>query len=215
MPDRWDWTLERDRLAEAVDELDLIWPALLEATERDRGTSSGERVATSPILTVPVNVDVLAALDVLATDLGGLGDLYRLAGCYDDLASGGREAAARRLVAAVRGCRATARRAIGLSVPDRPLGQYCPRHDEPLTELVAPGDQGQLCYRGRDERGHPVGLSVVWHHQDVVACPWRPCGARWTPSQQMFLARLLREADARRVTERGGTSEPGAERMVS
>ncbi|HET8681275.1 MAG TPA: hypothetical protein VFM54_05305 [Micromonosporaceae bacterium] len=204
MADRWDLTTHRTHLTDAIDELALIWPALTDATERDRGVSTGERVTTSPVLLAPVNADVLDALDILAAGLGRVRDLHRLPHQLDQYRDADDQASAHRLLATVTHCRTIARRAIGLTTPDRPLGEHCPLHDDPLTELVIPGDQGQLCWRSRDPAGQPVGLSVVWRREDVVTCPWRSCGARWTPGQQMRLRGLLRAAEGRRATKQAG-----------
>jgi hypothetical protein len=204
-------------------ELAELWPRLDDALERAQGVHSGERVsggsgASSSAL--PVDIDAFRDVNRLTDDIcalaldvqtylgektahrGVLGHLRHFPRQYDRLR--GRDAfeqssyLAGRLLTWL----GDVRRLVGLSVRDRRLGESCPLHDDPLTELVAPGDQGQLVERFVELDGQTVRSAAVdWVRVDVVTC--RHCGAVWTPGPQyLALVRLLDQADQRR-------SDPG------
>ncbi|AGL19514.1 hypothetical protein [Actinoplanes sp. N902-109] len=209
-------------LDDLVQELLVLWPALPTALPRDTGPSSDERVATSEnVHTVPLNVEVAAVItdlrraipdwtrwaeDVLGVTYPPTGNvvnaLRRLAGLHDQLAQRGRARDAERLAAAAHGWLSSCRRALGLDRPDQATDMHCPNHDEPLTKLVQPGDEGQLRYAKLDSHGRPVNPYVTWRHIEVVCC--RHCDALWTPDRYMFLGRLIRQADRRRAEQDTG-----------
>ncbi len=107
---------------------------------------------------------------------------------HDRLAATNEPDLAARLTAHASRWLADARRLIGLSHPDRRLGQYCPLHDDHLVELVAPGDQGHLSHTGQ---------TISWYHVDAVTC--RACRTTWTPPRYLDLRGLLERADERRL----------------
>jgi hypothetical protein len=213
-------------------ELALLWPALAGALERDGRPPDTERVSTSgSALSLPVNADVLRALTQLGSEIPAtaawvaevlgqrtpsgrdiLDHLRHLPVAYERLVATNAAQQAGRLARYAAGWLHTVKVALGLRIPDRRLGQYCPRHDDPLAELVAPGDDGQLRYRRTDADGRPVDAIVTWSRADAVLC--RSCGVSWTPGQYLLLGRLLMLADLRRTTEAGtgvdGVNTPDA-----
>ena len=207
-----------DQLADAIDELQVLWPALPTALQIDGGTTTGERVTTSEnVHTVPLNVDVAGVIHRLtwavphwvawASGQAGLGaftapasvppSLRRVPGIHARLLELGHTRDAQRLADNVEGWRQDCRRVLGLNRPDEPFGEHCPYHDEHLTQLVRPGEIGHLRYAKLDRAGYPVGAYVVWTRLDVVLC--RHCDSIWTPSRYHFLARLVRQADRDRA----------------
>lgn len=200
------------QLAEHVDELVLYWPALTDALDRDQGgAASATAVATSsPVLSAPVNLDVLRATSTMEQEVPTTaawcasvvaeqsaarpvaGHLPHFPRWHARMVATAAVRGAERLAITVAAWRSLCKRAIGLLVADRPLGEYCPRHDQPLTELVAPGDEGWLTLRA----GEP-GPTVSWIHVHAVVC--RRCGSRWAPSQYLWLGRLIRDAARRRA----------------
>ncbi|WP_431881558.1 hypothetical protein [Micromonospora chalcea] len=195
-------------LTPTVAELLLLVPALDAALHRDAGTGDDERSGSSVTPGLPVNTDVLACMATLhgevpatarwvsrllgepmidRTLVGHLGHLVRW---HDRLTATNATAEATQLVANVERWLRSARRVLGLSTPDRRLPEYCPVHDDPLTQLVVPGDEGWLA----KVRG---GYTVGWHRAEYVRC--RHCGTTWAPGQYATLGRQLRDADRRRV----------------
>lgn len=203
-------------LIDDVTELLILWPHLAGALERDQGAAEAERVSgDAGAFGLPVNADVLEALRLLHLDVpvlaqwaaGVIAEPY-LPRSVDDhirhfprfhermLVTAAIQEAAR-LAAGVHSLLRQVKLAIGLRTVDRRLGQYCPLHDEPLRELIAPGDEGVLRYRRLDRAGQPIAPAVEWRRSDCALC--RHCGAAWEPSQYLLLGRLLREADTRRL----------------
>ncbi|MEU7904128.1 hypothetical protein [Actinoplanes sp. NPDC049118] len=200
-------------LADFIDELLVLWPALPTALARDAGIQTGERVTTSEnVHTVPLNVDVAAVLVDLHREIpdwarwaaetagetptasGGIpGHLRRIQALHDRLSGLGRTRDAERLATTVHAWLTACRRALGLNRPDRPFGEHCPRHDQPLTALVLPGDHGHLRYTRTDRHGHPIDAHIVWSRIEIVCC--RHCDAMWTPERYMLLGRLIRQAN--------------------
>lgn len=210
----------RSTLADDVDELTVLAPALRGALGRDQGAAEGERVSTSRAFGLPVNADVLRALDVLASvpsiawwAANVVGEPHNAArGLLDHLRHFPRQHERMLVTAAAEQAAQLAgslnrllrevKLALGLRTVDRRLGHFCPLHDAPLVELVAPGDVGTLRYARLDRQGRPVGPSVSWVHTDAVLC--RSCGASWTPDRYVLLGRMLRQADARRLAAMEG-----------
>lgn len=207
-----------DQLAETLDELAVLWPALPAALARDAGTSSGERVSTSEnVHTIPLNADVASTAAALASDIpltaawasdaAGIGGwapnrpiptyLRALAVHHDRLVALGRSRDAARLATTVDRWHKQIRDALGLNRADRPLRAHCPRHDNPLTALVEPGDRGWLRYDHLDAAGRPVNPWVSWLRHEAVTC--RHCDAIWSPGQYLWLGRLIDDADQRRA----------------
>lgn len=179
--------LRRQRLAEHIDELEQLTPALRQALQRDHTPATGQKViigGTTP--TVPVNIDVYRALDQVPDGF----DRYLAE--FEHAVSTGDQAAARRITRDVDHWRRLTKLALGLLHYDRPLGQPCPQHDDPLTELVALGDEGWL----RHDRH---GYWVTWTRDQRVWC--RHCGSVWDHRQMLLLGRLLKWAAKRRATE--------------
>lgn len=207
-----------EQLADIIDELQILWPALPIALPRDSGTTSSERVTTSEqVHTVPLNVQVAAVITDLqravpdwtrwASTTAGLGAtpgadvnacLRRLPGIHHRLHELGRTRDAAKLADAAQRWLSAARKALGLDAPDTPFGEPCPRHDTPLTGLTRPGDIGHLHWTKLDRNGHPVDPTITWTHTDVVLC--RHCDSIWTPDRYRWLARLIKQAKTERAT---------------
>jgi hypothetical protein len=203
-------------LVDDVTELLILWPHLAGALERDQGVIDNDRVSgDAGAFGLPVNADVLEALRLLNLDVpvlaqwaaGVVAEPYVGRNIDDHLRHFPRfhermlvtaaiqEAA--RLAASVHAMVRQVKLAVGLRTVDRRLGQFCPLHDDPLRELIAPGDEGELTYRRLDRAGQPIAPTVTWKRSDCALC--RHCGAAWEPSQYLLLGRLLREADTRRL----------------
>jgi hypothetical protein len=205
-------------VAAEVTELLILWPRLYEALARDEGAGmDAERVTGgTESIALPINADVSAAVATLHEEVPTLA--YWAAGVVaephmsrtlDDhlaqiprwhermLVTAAAEQAAQ-LARSLHGIVRQVKLALGLRTPDRHLGQYCPLHDDPLRELVAPGDVGTLRYRSVDRDGRPVEPVVEWDRRDAATC--RVCHASWAPGDYMLLQRQLREADMRRVS---------------
>jgi hypothetical protein len=203
-------------LVDDVTELLILWPHLAAALERDNGTPEGERVSGDPgTFGLPLNADVLQALQLLTDEVpkaaawaAGIiaeppmrrtidGHLRHFPRLHERMLV---TAAIREAAELARTVHAVTRRvklALGLRTVDRRLGQFCPLHDDPLSELIAPGDEGILRYRRLDQKGQPIAPAVEWRRFDCALC--RHCKASWAPSQYLLLGKLLREADARRL----------------
>lgn len=199
-----------DRVDDAIADILELYPRLAAALERDAGTTEGERVTTSAnVHTLPVNLDVLAAVNSLheqawpaavfarealgepghhvdiPTTLASLGVLYRR------LVGRQLRRPARVLALDVFRWHHLARRAIGLSTPDRPLrgdGRpiNCPQHDDPLIQLHQYGDEGRVDPDARGDRE-----AITWQRGGGLHC--RHCGRAWSPSEYPFLGRLVAE----------------------
>lgn len=184
--DRWNADQARQFLTEHLDELHLLTPALHDALQRDHTPETGNKVAIGGItLTIPVNTDVLRALNEIPITY-----LPYYLGDFEQALSTGHIAAARQICSNVNHWRHLAKRALGLLLYDRPLHQPCPQHDDPLTELIALGDEGWLQHDSR-------GYYVQWQRDQRVWC--RHCGSLWEPRQMLLLGRLLRWAEKRRA----------------
>lgn len=184
--DRGQHDEARQQLARHIAELEQLTPALRQAVQRDHTPAAGQRVTIGgTTLTLPVNLDVLRALDQVPT-----GNLDRYLALYEQALSTGDQTAARRITRDVDHWRRLTKLALGLLHYDRPLGQPCPQHDEPLTELVALGDEGWLRH---DRHGH----FVTWTRDQRVWC--RHCGTVWDHRQMLLLGRLLKWAAQRRT----------------
>lgn len=184
--ERWDVEQACERLAERIAELLLLTPALRDALARDHTPNAGNRVTIGGItLTVPVNEDVHRALAEIPT-----GYLHGYVADFQHALSTGDLTTAKRITRDVDHWRRLTKRALGLLLYDRPLGQPCPQHDQPLTELVALGDEGWLI---RDQHG----FYVRWHRDQRVWC--RHCGSTWDQRQMLLLGRLLKWAAERRA----------------
>jgi hypothetical protein len=213
-----------DDLDDAIAELRILWPALPTALPRDAGVQSGERVATSEnVHSVPLNVDVAAvivdltraipqwtnwaaaAANVTAASTSVPKALEQLPSIHDRLDQLGRTRDAGRLAEAVNGWQWAARNALGLNRPDRPIGEMCPRHDDPLQPLVQPGDHGHLRYAKLDRHGHPIDAAIEWSRIEIVCC--RHCDAMWTPERYIHLGRLIRQANRDREAARAEPSD--------
>lgn len=207
----------REQLADIIDELQVLWPALPIALPRDAGTHNGERVTTSEqVHTVPLNVQVAAVITDLeravpdwtrwAANAAGLGTppahvdgcLRQLAGIHQRLTSLGRTRDAARLADTAQRWLGAARRALGLDAPDEAFGELCPRHDDPLTPLTRPGPTGHLHWTKLDRNGHPVDPWITETRIDIVQC--RHCDSIWTPDRYRFLFRLIKQAKTERDT---------------
>lgn len=184
--DRWDPDQARQRLTEHVDELLTLTPALREALQRDHTPEAGSKVAIGGItLSIPVNTDVLRALNEIP-----IGYLAYYQADFEQALSTGDTAAAWQICRDIDHWRRLAKRALGLLLYDRPLARPCPQHDDPLTELIALGDEGWLMQDSR-------GLYVKWQRDQRVWC--RHCGSLWEPRQMLLLGRLLKWAEKRRA----------------
>ncbi len=214
-------------LADEVTELLILWPHLGHALERDAGAAEGERVSGGgSTFALPVNADVLQALRVLTDEVpttaawaAGViaeaavqrtieGHLQHFPRMHERMLVTAAVEDAARLAAALHATLRHVKIALGLRTHDRRLGQFCPLHDEPLRELIAPGDEGVLRYRRLDRHGQPICPAVEWRRSDCALC--RHCGASWAPSQYLLLGQLLREADVRRLAAEADRIEGAA-----
>jgi len=203
-------------LVDDVTELLILWPHLAGALERDRGASEEERVSGgSGTFGLPVNADVLDALRTLHTEVPRIAawaartvaetptlrtvddHLRHFPRLHERMLVTAAVEQAGELAAAIHSLLRQVKLAVGLRTLDRRLGQFCPLHDAPLRELVAPGDEGVLRYRRLDRAGQPIAPAVEWRRSDCAQC--RHCGAAWEPSQYLLLGKMLREADTRRL----------------
>jgi hypothetical protein len=213
-------------LVDDVTELLILWPHLGVALERDAGAPEAEKVSGGGTFGLPVNADVLQALERLNRDVPALafwamrvvaetpaqrdieGHLRHFPRFHERMLVTAAVHEAGQFAARVHDLVRHVKLAIGLLTHDRRLGHYCPLHDEPLCELVAPGDKGTLRYRCLDRAGQPVAPAVEWSRTDCALC--RHCGASWAPSQYLLLGRLLRDADNRRVQAAADAIDEGA-----
>lgn len=203
-------------LVDDTTELLILWPHLAEALERDAGAAEAERVSGGDgTFGLPVNADVLQALTILVSEVPHIAvwaaaivdeapanrsvetHLRHFPRLHERMLVTAAVREAGQFAAEVHAMLRTVKLALGLRTHDRRLGHYCPLHDAPLRELIAPGDEGVLRYRRLDQAGQPVAPAVEWRRSDCALC--RHCGASWAPSQYLLLGRLLREADARRL----------------
>jgi hypothetical protein len=209
----------RTAFTDDTTELGILWPHLVEALERDAGVPQGGRVSGAATeLGLPVNADAMIALQAIAEGLPRIaawaagvvaeqpvtrtvdGHLRHLPRLHERMLVTAAAAEAGQLADAVHALLRTAKLAVGLRLPDRRLGQFCPLHDDVLTELIAPGDEGILRYRYLDHAGQPIAPAVEWQRHDAALC--RHCRAAWTPDLYLLLRRLLAEADNRRIVGR-------------
>jgi hypothetical protein len=209
-----------DQVDQAVDELLMLWPQLAGALQRDQGAPNGERVTTSSTAhaRIPVNADVLAAVEELHRDVWPaawqardvLGEPGRMVSMEETIRSTGvlyrrlvgreRGDEAKRLAGSVFRWHRLVRQAIGLSRHAQPLrgdnGEIvCPLHDDPLTVLRQRGDEGTLNDRRAGER-------ITWRAGEGVYCPDPECRARWSPAEYGLLGRLVEAAEERRRADR-------------
>lgn len=205
-------THSADSVRDDLAELTLLWPALADALERDAGTVTDERVnGTTNVHTIPVNPEVLRTVTSLLREVPDtarwatsavaephnpardvLAHLRHFQRLYDRLSGLNQGADAGHLARTISGWLDQTKTAVGLKIRDRRLGQFCPVHDEPLAELVTPGDEGWI-----EDSAATGGNTIRWRRDDVVLC--RHCGTTWAPSRFLFLGRMLVEADDRRV----------------
>lgn len=196
-----------------IDELLILVPHLADALAKDEGgTAEAERVTggADPAFGLPVNADVFGAMRTLDHEVpimarwatkviaepyrarSAEGHLRHFPRWHERMLVTAAHDDADRLVVTVRALLSGVRLALGLRTPDRRLGQYCPLHDDPLQELVIPGEQTRL----RITSGRVAGVDRIV--RDEAVC--KTCAASWTPGDMMLLRRQLREADNRRVT---------------
>jgi hypothetical protein len=176
----------RQRLIEHLDELAQLTPALQDALQRDHTPETGNKIAIGGVtLSIPINTDVLRALDEIP-----IGYLHNCLADYEHALSIGNTAAARQIGRNAEHWRRLTKRALGLLQYDRTLNQPCPQHDEPLTELLALGDEGWLHHDNH-------GYYVQWQKDQRIWC--RHCGSLWQPNQMLLLGRLLKWAAKRRA----------------
>lgn len=204
-------------LVNDVTELLILQPHLERALERDAGTSTEARVSggTDPAFSLPVNADAFAALITLGSEVPALaywaagivaeapevrsinGHLRHMPRWHERMLVTAAIDDAAHLAASLHAILRHVKLALGLRTADRPLGQFCPLHDVPLRELIAPGNEATLRYARLDRDGQPIDVAVEWTRHDAAEC--RYCGASWAPSQYLMLGRMMREADARRL----------------
>lgn len=213
----------RTALEDDVIELRILWPHLAYALERDAGQWEGERVSgESSALGLPVNADVLQARTAMETEIPAwaywaasvvaephvaardiLLQLYHLPRLHERMLVTAAHAEAARLVSGLHAILQRVRSALGLRAPDRCLREWCPLHDEPLTELVVPGQEGVLTYSRIDRAGQPVDPRVEWLRQPGALC--RHCKASWDTDRWLLLGRMLRDAKRRREASQRAT----------
>lgn len=196
-----------------VAELAQLWPALGDALGKDQSPTYGDRVSISSDVEagLPVNLDVAEAIRYLAQQIPAAAayarrllaeppftnsidamlahDFTRWHGRLVDL---GDQDHADLLAQAVTDWLGRARVALGLTIPDRHLGQMCPGHDDPLVELVEPGATADLRHATRT-----TAAALTWTRTTAVYCRW--CRNTWTPGPgYLALDRELKTASRRR-----------------
>lgn len=195
--------------------LAILWPALDDALARDQGATDGDKVSAAGIVpAAPVNADVLSTMTAVGVELrltaawaasviGGAYvdrepvDQFRHAPCWHhQMMATGATLDAEALAGTLARWLRAVKLALRLAEPDRRLGQYCPRHDAPLVELVAPGADAAITWT-RIVGGRPLDPRVDWRRTVGVFC--RHCEALWQPGEYLALERELRIADARRL----------------
>lgn len=220
-------TITRTPLEDDVAELLILIPHLAYALERDAGSATDERVSGSSVAGLPINADVLVVAVAVAAEVPVLTawacrvvaeqaltsvevatQLRHLPRLHERMLATAATEQAARLALALARLRRRVKFALGLRTADRRLGQYCPLHDDPLRELVAPGGEAYLRYRALDAAGRPIAPVVDWQRPECTLC--RHCGATWVSAQYLLLGRLLRQADARRVAAQAAAEGTGS-----
>lgn len=181
-------------LTAACNDLERWLPALAEALARDNTatTGSGHSVVAASV----VNPDVLHAMITLATEIpaatkaaaaltGENWPRRPLATCLRALPRFTERLKTRQLPGAAKEIEhqiaywtSITKYALGLRLPDTPIGYNCPLHDEPFP-LVAVGAEGELTDR----------MNVIWQHAGIITC--RHCDAEWPATQWLMLGRML------------------------
>jgi hypothetical protein len=183
-------------LVDDVTELLILWPHLTAALERDQGAAGSEKVSGDPgTFGLPVNADVLEALRLLTwtcryspsgrpasspnrTSAGPSTTTYATSPASMSACWSPRRSRGGTLAVSVHAMLRQVKLAVGLRTVDRRLGQFCPLHDDPLRELIAPGDEGVLRYRPRS--GRPADRArcrVAPFRLCAVPALWRRVGA--------------------------------------
>ena len=181
-------------ITDRADELTGLIPALAEALERDNAPAGGRAVLSAG---APYNLDVLAAGLLLraqvpaeaAAAAGLCGEpwhsrpldtcLRALPRFHGRLLVIGFPSGAKRIESSVERWLRAVKLALGLRIPDTPVGYDCPLHDEP-SPLVMLGSEGFI----RDD-----GTTVTWQHDGRIWC--RLCGESWPVVQWRMLGRLI------------------------
>lgn len=205
-------------LVSDITELLILWPHLAPALERDAGTSAEQAVSgrADPAFRLPVNADVLNAVTYLTGEVPTIAQwaaevcgerprvrsieshLWHMTRWHERMLVTAAVDQAAQLAAAVRSMVRTVKMALGLRTADVGLGQYCPLHDDDLSELVRPGNDATLRYARLDAAGQPIEVRVEWSQHTGAAC--RKCRATWVTGPDLLtLRRQLRAADQRRT----------------
>jgi hypothetical protein len=179
-------------IADRADELAGLIPALVPALTRDNAPPGGRAVLSAGGV---VNADVLHAMIMLraevpaccATACAVTGEPWRprpvgtclraLPRFHDRLLALGEPSRARRIESALERWMRAVKLALGLRIPDTPIGFGCPLHEEP-SPLVMLGSEGFM-----------TGATVTWQHDGRIWC--RACGESWPVWQWRHLGRLI------------------------
>jgi hypothetical protein len=181
-------------LTDACADLERWLPALATALERDNTpTSARSRNVTASV----VNPDVLHALCTLAAEVpettrtaatltGETWSKRPIATClralprfHDRLEQLHYATATREIEHNIGHWTAITKHALGLRLPDTPIGYNCPYHPDQPYPLVAIGAEGHLT----DQR------TVIWQHAGIITC--RHCATDWPATQWLHLGRIL------------------------
>jgi hypothetical protein len=181
-------------IADRADELTGLIPALAPALTRDNAPPGGHAVLSAGGV---VNADVLHAMIMLRTEVpvachraaAYTGESWQarpvpvclraLPRLHDRLTVIALATEARRVESAVERWMRAVKLALGLRIPDTPIGFGCPLHDEP-QELVMLGSEGFIS---------EGGATVSWQHDGRIWC--RLCGESWPVWQWRHLGRLI------------------------
>lgn len=181
-------------LTEACADLERWLPALTDALQRDNAPTGRSSSVTAAGV---VNPDVLHALITLARQIPAttrtaaelcgenwppkrplttcLRQLPRFAARLENLQLPN---AARDIDHHVSHWLSITKYALGLRLPDTPIGYNCPLHDDP-SPLVAVGAEGTIT----------TTMNVIWQQGGLITC--RSCGAEWPATQWLHLGRIL------------------------
>jgi hypothetical protein len=181
-------------IADRADELTGLIPALADALERDNAPAGGRAVLSAG---APYNLDVLAAGLMLRAQVPAtaqaaceaIGEPWRprpvgtclraLPRLSERLLVIGLPSGAKRIESSVERWLRTVKLALGLRIPDTPVGYDCPLHEDP-SPLVMLGSEGFVA---------GDGTAVTWQHDGRIWC--RACGESWPVWQWRHLGRLI------------------------
>lgn len=203
-------TDDLERLEAAAAQLLILYPRLTEALAKDQSQTDG-RATGSVVPSLPVNTDVLESIRKLSTAIPTVdaamrtalqyhrdeltptrpvtacltyaGALWRRLDAHDELHDHATEYAR-----TVRTWLRTARLALGLATPPKPIKQECPFCD---GDLHLCGDEAQLHEPDDVE-------AITWERGDLIYCPG--CQREWPAPLWDVLGQLIVAEAKRKLT---------------